>query len=237
MTRPAPERPPAARPTRGPGLAVGLGVALVLAAGLVLVTLSVVLGGPTLRVDDLVYARTPGRDDGPVVPGLIALVVADVATPAVCVSVVALSTLALCLRRRRWTPALLAGPALTLLTVTVLLGKAVIPRPLPGFSEVVDGDGAFPSGHTATAVVCAGSVAALLAGLRPARRRLLWAVAGAWTLLVAASMVWLHFHWLSDVVGSMLLGSLLLWLLLQWPLRLGERVAAQWRDGAPTPGR
>jgi membrane-associated phospholipid phosphatase len=50
-------------------------------------------------------------------------------------------------------------------------------------------------------------------------------VAACWTLLVVLGLLWLHFHWLSDVVGSVLLGSLVLWLLLRWPWRLGERIA------------
>jgi membrane-associated phospholipid phosphatase len=50
-------------------------------------------------------------------------------------------------------------------------------------------------------------------------------------LLVAAALLWEHFHWLSDVVGSMFLGALVLWLLLRWPLQLGERVAPRRRHG------
>ncbi len=36
-------------------------VALLLAAGLAVVTVSVVQGGPSARLDDLVYGLTPGR--------------------------------------------------------------------------------------------------------------------------------------------------------------------------------
>ena len=227
--RPSPDR------TRV-GVGVGLGVALLLLAGLSLVTLAVV-SGVTTHLDDLVYARTPGRGNGPGVPNFLALVVVDVATPALCVAAVAAFTAALCLRSGRWSPALLAGPALALLTTTVLLGKNVIPRASPETPDVLGGYGSYPSGHTATALVCSGVVAALVSAMHPKRRRLAWSLSAAWTLVVAACLVWLHFHWLSDVVGSMFLGSLLLWLLLQWPLRLGERVAAHWRDGAPISGR
>ncbi|MEW1954866.1 phosphatase PAP2 family protein [Terrabacter sp. NPDC080008] len=212
-------------------------MALLLAVGLVVVTTSVVVGGPTVRVDDVVKNLTPGQDAGPGALGLLALVVVDIATPALCVALVAAFAVALALLQRRWAPVLLAAPALALLTGTVLLGKAVIPRGGPISPEIIGGLGSYPSGHTATALVCAGVVAELVSRLHPRRRRLAWSLAVAWTLVVAASLVWLHFHWLSDVVGSMFLGSLLLWLLLRWPLRLGARVAQPWRDGGPIPGR
>lgn len=36
-------------------------------------------------------------------------------------------------------------------------------------------------------------------------------------MLVAWSLLWLHFHWLCDVLGASLLAALLLWLLYRWP--------------------
>lgn len=236
MSLRTPGRPSPDRTRDGVGVGVGVGVALLLLAGLVLVTLSVVAGATT-RLDDLVYAWTPGKGNGPAVPDVLTLAVVDVATPALCVAAVAAFTAALCLRSSRWSPALLAAPALTLLTTAVLLGKNVIPRTSPESPDVLGGYGSYPSGHTATALVCTGVVAALVSAMHPGRRRLAWSLVAIWTLVVAVSLVWLHFHWLSDVVGSTFLGSLLLWLLLRWPLRLGDRVAAQWRDGGPIPGR
>jgi len=207
-------------------------VALLLALGLVAVTVSVVLGGPTVRLDDIVLSATPGRGNGPVVPDVLTLLVVDIATPALCVAAVAAVSAALCLHRGRWAPLALSGPALALLTGTVLLGKSVIPRSGPVAREMASDLGYYPSGHTATALVCAGLLAEIASRKWPGRRRQAWAAAAAWTLLVAASLLWLHFHWLSDVVGSMFLGSLLLWLLLRWPLRLGPRVAPGAGHGA-----
>ncbi|HET9632695.1 MAG TPA: phosphatase PAP2 family protein [Terrabacter sp.] len=227
-----------ARTSRGlAGWAVGPGVALLLLAGLCVVTLSVVRDGPSVHLDDVVYGWTPGRGNGPLVPEVLALLVVDLATPALCVAAVAAITAALCLRARTWGPALLVAPALGVLTLAVLLGKNVIPRASPRLPDVLGDYGSYPSGHTATALVCAGVLAALVSGLDPGRRRLAWTLAAGWTLLVAVALVWLHFHWLSDVVASMFLGSLLLWLLLRWPLRLGARVAPPGRRGGPAPGR
>lgn len=202
-------------------------VALLLGAGLVLLTLDVIRGGAAIRLDHRVLALTPGRGNGPVLPDLLAFGVVQLATPALSVAVVCAVTMALCLRTGRWAPLLLAGPAIAVMSTTVLLGKGLISRTAPDVPGMLGGDGSYPSGHTATALVCAGVAAELVSRLRPPRRTLAWAAAAVWTGLVVTSLLWLHFHWLSDVVGSLLLGSLVLWLLLRWPLRLGRAVGVQ----------
>jgi len=68
--------------------------------------------------------------------------------------------------------------------------------------------GYYPSGHTATAMVCAVILAAIGAQLRPDWRRLL-ATSASWTVLVGASMVFHRFHWPSDVFASLLLGAVI----------------------------
>ncbi|WP_344256673.1 phosphatase PAP2 family protein [Terrabacter carboxydivorans] len=210
-------------------------VAVLLAAGLVLVTLSVVSGGMAVRLDDRVLALTPGRGNGPVLLDLLTFGIVQLATPVLSVAVVGAVTMAVCLRTGRWTPLLLAGPAIAVMSTTVLLGKSVITRTAPDVPGMLGGDGSFPSGHTATALVCAGVAAELVSRLRPPRRAMAWAAAVVWTVLVVSSLLWLHFHWLSDVVASLLLGSLVLWLLLRWPLRLGRAVGAQWlHEGRPS---
>ncbi|GAA2743781.1 hypothetical protein GCM10009868_18900 [Terrabacter aerolatus] len=212
-------------------------VALLLLAGLVVLTLSVERGGAAIRLDDRVLALTPGRGNGPVVPDLLARAVVQLATPVLSVAVVGAVTMAVCLRTGRWTPLWLAGPAIVMMATTVLLGKAHIDRTLPNVSDMAGGDGSYPSGHTATAFVCASVAAVLVSRLWPPRKAMAWAAALVWTGLVVASLLWLHFHWVSDVVASLLLGSLVLWLLLRWPLRLGRVVGAQWQDEGPPTAR
>lgn len=213
-------------------------VPALLLIALIVVTVSVLHGGLSARVDDAVYAAAPGPSSGPVVPRFVGLLVIDLATPAVWIGGVLLLGVVLWKRTGRSAPLVLAGPAVILLTMTVVLGKGLIGRPGPGYDEVFGlGGGAYPSGHTATALVCAGVVAELVAQARPALRRPAWVAAGAWTLLVAAALLWLRFHWLTDVVGSLLLGSLLMWLLLRWPLRLGARGRTSSRHGGRRRGR
>ena len=210
------------RPRRDPWART---VPLVLLVALVALTVGVVREGRVYRLDDAVLALTPGETGGPALLHALAYLVVDLATPALDVAVVVLVTGWVSWRWRDPGPLVVAVPAIVVLTTTVLVGKAVIDRAAPGFDAVVQHDGSYPSGHTATALVCAGVLAEIVSRLRPHRRRVAWGVAACWTLLVVLGLLWLHFHWLSDVVGSVLLGSLVLWLLLRWPWRLGERIA------------
>jgi undecaprenyl-diphosphatase len=118
--------------------------------------------------------------------------------------------------RTTW-PVVGAAPAVVALTVTVLAGKWLLARPGPPGSDPVDILGAYPSGHTATALVCTGTLAVLVARRHPQYRRGLTLAVAGWTTLVAWSLLWLHFHWLCDVLGGALLAALLLWLLYRWP--------------------
>ena len=207
---------------RDPG---GVLVAAALAASLSLLTLSVLLNDPTTRLDLLLDARLPRPGEGPSFLHSVAVLVSTVASPPGVISgVVAVVLGWSALTRTRW-PLFAAVPPLLAVVGTVLLGKRLVGRPGPPHSDPVSalgGLGYFPSGHTATALVCAGILAVLLGQVRPGLRAAARLAAGAWTLLVGWSMVWLHYHWLSDVVGAILLVTLVLWLLYRWPLRLAE---------------
>ena len=133
-------------------------VPALLLLALVLLTLDVVRGGVTLRLDHLVLDATPGEGNGPALPGLLALLVADVATPAVAVAALLVLATGLAVGARRPGPLVLAGAAVVLLTGTVLAGKDLIPRAAPGYEGVLGAGGAFPSGHTTTTLVCAVAV-------------------------------------------------------------------------------
>lgn len=106
-------------------------------------------------------------------------------------------------RRRSLRPALLAGGTMLLLAVLVGGSKLAVGRPDPHATADSHG-GSFPSGHTATVIVCFGLAVLLLA--RPPRwwHWLAPAVAGAamgYCLLVEAA------HWTTDVIGGGLIGA------------------------------
>jgi undecaprenyl-diphosphatase len=117
---------------------------------------------------------------------------------------------------RAW-PVALAVANLAAVEILVLLLKAAVARPGPGSRARLDGyPGYFPSGHTATSAVCAGTVAFLAVTCWGSVR---WVDKAAVTgqvvgLLVGAvsavSAVLGDFHWLTDTVGAMLLASVVL---------------------------
>ena len=128
--------------------------------------------------------------------GLAALVVARVAR-----------------RRRTWRPlVVLAGSQLLLnAVVSVLkygLGRA---KAETGSAELFAGGTMYPSGHSSNAVVVWGVLAYLLityGGVRPRKRVV--ALAALPSVVVAASTLFIGSHWLTDVVGGVLVGIALL---------------------------
>lgn len=89
------------------------------------------------------------------------------------------------------------------------------PRPLDGFTTATGGS--YPSGHAAGAAFVAGAAVVLL------RRGWVAVVATVYAVVVGASRVLLNVHWLSDVIGGLLLGATFA-LLLPWvQTKIGER--------------
>lgn len=188
--------------------------------GLYLVLWALVLARPTfltsfdLWVRDHVQARTHADLDGAHRWRLVKHVAdlgGSVAVPGVPVriqlamvllGVVALTGAAV---RRDWRP--LAAAAVGYATLgLVLVLKAIGNRPGPSMAgqAFTDGLGYFPSGHTGTTMACYGTSALILAFVVTGRwlRR---AVATGMTLLalaVGVALVWMDYHWVSDVLGS-----------------------------------
>jgi undecaprenyl-diphosphatase len=91
--------------------------------------------------------------------------------------------------------------------------KALADRPRPDLERLVPGNGpSFPSGHVLAAVALYGLLPPVIALLT--RKRWVWwtsaAASATMILLVSASRMYLGVHWLSDVVGGLLVGALYL---------------------------
>lgn len=174
---------------------------MVCAAALVTLTAMVVAGTGVVALDQQV--RTLVRAHR--LPGLVhaGRTVTTVVSPVVDIAIFALFSLVLAARRRSWAPLRLALAALAALAVAVLSLKYAVSRPMPSGRHFALGD--FPSGHTASLLICAG--AALLAvGPSRAARWAGWAVVSALTGLIGLLLIYINAHWASDVLASVAIG-------------------------------
>jgi membrane-associated phospholipid phosphatase len=138
--------------------------------------------------------------------------------------------------RRRWRAAA-AVLAFPLALAVEALGKLLVEHPPPPITHAgtltVVGSAAggpydsFPSGHVVRAVVLLG----LAAAMWPRRRDVAAAIAGVAVAVVAFDRLYLSAHWLSDVVGGLLLGGAA----LAAAVALNPGQNTQWRraDGGP----
>ncbi len=98
--------------------------------------------------------------------------------------------------------------------------KSLVDRPRPDLDRLVPGNGpSFPSGHVMAAVALWGLLPPVVALLT--HKRFLWwcsvVVSALVVGVVAVSRVYLGVHWVSDVMGGLVLGALYL-LAVEWLL-------------------
>jgi membrane-associated phospholipid phosphatase len=123
--------------------------------------------------------------------------------------------LALTIRRRSRTPAILIAAAAAGSLLMTIAGKELTGRARPALADAVppfEHSPSFPSGHTLNATVIVGVIAYLLL-LRQRRvraRTTTIVVASVFIVTIGLSRVYLGHHWLTDVVAAWLLG--LAWL-------------------------
>ena len=103
--------------------------------------------------------------------------------------------------------------------------KAVVGRDRPDLERLVAGNGpSFPSGHVMAAVALWGLVPLVVALYSP-DRRVWWAsfvASGTLIVAIGASRTYLGVHWLSDVIGGLIVGTFFL-LGAEWVLRRRHR--------------
>lgn len=116
-------------------------------------------------------------------------------------------------RLRTWRPLVVLAGSQLLLNVVVGalkygLGRA---KAETGSAELFAGGTMFPSGHSSNAVVVWGVLAYLLVvygGVRPRKRVV--ALAAVPSVIVTVSTLFIGSHWVTDVVGGVLVGVALL---------------------------
>ena len=150
-------------------------------------------------------------------PWSAAKVVVDVATPEVALPVTVAIGLLAAWRWGRWGIAGEAAIRVGLVVASVLLLKPLLAVPGPTRNPLGDHGGAFPSGHTTSTVVCMALLLAWFGRPRSVTGRV--AVNAVVVAVVAASVISLNYHYLSDVVGGLVLGLLIATLPLPLPRR------------------
>lgn len=113
-------------------------------------------------------------------------------------------------RHHSWSPGRFLAVAYCGMVVSVNLTKRLLHRPEP-YDWVNELGRSFPSGHSATAMVLYGGLAALIAiAPGPRSHRTFAVLPAALMAAIAVVMIGRSAHWLSDVVGGLALG--LAWL-------------------------
>ena len=185
---------------------------MVALAGAVFIGLAVevVLGRGIVGFD--VALRDALREHGRGPLGLAARLFTDVLSPPFDVTVLLAVAGAVANRRGNWRPLIFAAGLLGVLSVSVLGLKYGIGRPPP--DAMAHAKGAFPSGHTASLLVCGGGLVFLL--VPPRRRPAAWLALAATTTVLAGCLVYDRFHWFSDVVAAAALGVVVLGVMQRW---------------------
>lgn len=180
-------------------------VLLIASVGYFLLLADVVLRGRLRELDLVLLEHTPEVTDNWQTHTAAALARAG-AWQLQAGVVLAVAALLSAVRRRRG-PLLQGVAALLLVAVVVGATKALITRPDP-WTDRLDAErvgGAFPSGHVAGAVVLGLLLPLLVAG-GTRWSRLLLGTGMVWPAVMAWSRLHLYVHWLTDVIGGLLVG-------------------------------
>lgn len=208
------------RPARGRWLADLLRtrapwVSALLAGSLLVVLVDIVVQGPLTQLDKAVYGFK-GRREWPWLEDS-AWIYDKLGQRSVLVPILLLVAGFFARRHRTWRPVVLAMVSFLVLNVVVGAMKVLIGRAETetGSVAVFTGGIIFPSGHSSNMVLSGGLVVYLFwrYGDDPPLRRLTVVIAVLTTGTVMTSL-YLGTHWLTDLVGGVLVGGLLLQLVI-----------------------
>jgi membrane-associated phospholipid phosphatase len=140
----------------------------------------------------------------------VAIAVTDIGSPVGMAVLATLAAAALWWRTRSLVPVVVVVATLAVASGTSTLTKLVVGshRPPAAVALIAETDHSFPSGHVVASVTLFGTLV-IVAGRRlgPARRRWLGASAMGVAAVVGSTRLYLGVHWLTDIVGGVLLGG------------------------------
>jgi membrane-associated phospholipid phosphatase len=230
-----PARPVVAAPQRGLWLADLLGararlIAALLAGSLLYVIVDIFVEGPLTQLD-IALQRWDGEADLPVLQDA-AWLYDKMGQRSVLVPILLVVAGVFARRHRTWRPVVLAMVSFLVLNVVVGAMKILIGRSETetGDVDVLAGGVIFPSGHSSNMVLSGGLVIYLFwrYAADPPLRRLTVLIAALTTLTIVTSL-YIGSHWLTDLVGGVLVGGLLLQSVI-----LFDRATADVRRRPPT---
>ncbi len=202
---------------RGSGLylTVGLAVCLLFATLLVWEITAIHLHEPIFRLDQRIYQLARGI--GHPASDAFFLVVTCLGSTPVLLMLAGLALLWLILSDRDFSAFILgaglAGGELLVFALKALIGR---PRPEPFFPELHLVSASFPSAHAFSGALFYGLVIyLLLEDVRNWQARITLVLSGSFlVLLIGASRLYLGVHWLSDILGGLVLAGLWLTVLI-----------------------
>ena len=122
--------------------------------------------------------------------------------PRVVFSTLAVVAVLFAVRRRSWRPLTVVAVLSAVTALITIVTKVVVQRADTGGAFGVGG-GSFPSGHAAAITVC---IFGLLMLFRVRIRLWEWAVLLLVAMVVTVPLLFVGLHWLTDVVGGILVG-------------------------------
>jgi len=194
--------------------------------GAAFVAVTVLAAGPLERVDATLRGRwvvekTPGLEP------LFQDVLDRLASQAVCVPVLVAVAVTIAVRRRSWRPLVVASSAELAWLVIVGALKVLFARPAPVVGNPAFYEGglwslgemgvSYPSGHAAEVFLIYGAAVHLVHRYTSTSWhwvRMLRILVGALAVNTVVVSFWLGWHWLTDLVGGLLVGGCLLAVLI-----------------------
>lgn len=199
-----------ATPDDGWTTEVSSGLALAGFLSLVLVGFTLLAMGPLISIDTYFNLDPPP-------PGWVAFlhVLDRIGQRAVCLPILAVTTLVACRYRESWRPAVVVAVSVFSLNLFVLILKVLLGRGQPEAADPAFfvGGTAYPSGHTANIVLVYGLVAYLLSRYRNVSRvlvRTLWVAVALLSLTMVGTSLTLNWHWFADLIAGLLVGGVTL---------------------------